>query len=326
MWRNRAAYGAVVVCAVLFYSFYFGYLSFFFLILTALLPVLSLLYSLPLFWKCTATLSAPSKTVIGRETFWKTGVTAHGVLPVVKWKIAVVNCSNPGGVKKEARVVRASGKDPVLWAVDTTHCGILQCTVESVWGCDLLGLFRFRMKRPLPVTLAVLPQPECPKPVPQMPDLALSRSMVPKRDGGSAEDYELREYRPGDLMRMVHWKRSAQTGDLIVREPLEPRSIYASLSFSISPDAEEMDSVLGQLYWLSRRLLRLGVRHLIVWSCAGDGKKYAAQLELGEDLEQLLLLLLHAPADETCAKRAQTFTGQVDWHYEIRPRRKERTE
>ena len=59
MWRNRAAYGAVVVCAVLFYSFYFGYLSFFFLILTALLPVLSLLYSLPLFWKCTATLSAP---------------------------------------------------------------------------------------------------------------------------------------------------------------------------------------------------------------------------------------------------------------------------
>ena len=87
-----------------------------------------------------------------------------------------------------------------------------------------------------------------------------------------------------------------------------------------------MDSVLGQLYWLSRRLLRLGVRHLIVWSCAGDGKKYAAQLELGEDLEQLLLLLLHAPADETCAKRAQTFTGQVDWHYEIRPRRKERTE
>ena len=56
------------------------------------------------------------------------------------------------------------------------------------------------------------------------------------------------------------------------------------LSFSISPDAEEMDSVLGQLYWLSRRLLRLGGRHLIVWSCAGDGKKYAAQLELGEDL------------------------------------------
>ena len=45
--------------------------------------------------------SAPSKTVIGRETFWKTGVTAHGVLPVVKWKIAVVNCSNPGGVKKK---------------------------------------------------------------------------------------------------------------------------------------------------------------------------------------------------------------------------------
>ena len=41
------------------------------------------------------------------------------------------------------------------------------------------------------MTLAVLPQPECPKPVPQMPDLALSRSMVPKRDGGSAEDYEL---------------------------------------------------------------------------------------------------------------------------------------
>ena len=319
MWRNRVAYGVAVVCAVLFYAFYFGYLSLVFLFLAAALPVFSLLFSVPRIRKRGLTLCAPPKTQMGREVFWEVGVTGRGTLPAVKWKLAIVNRNNPQQKRWETRLVRACKGEPVLLQADTAHCGSFQCTVERAWAYDLLGLFRFRLKRPLPVTMTVLPRPERPCPMPAMPDLALSRHMVPKKGGGFAEDYDLRLYRPGDPLRTVHWKLSAKTGELVVREPLEPQNIYARLSLSLSLNERELDSVLGQLYWLSRKLLRMGVSHLVIWSCAPDGKRYAAQLDLGEDIEQLLLLLMNAPADEVCAKRAEAFSRPVDWSYEIRP-------
>lgn len=43
-------------------------------------------------------------------------------------------------------------------------------------------------------------------------------SMTSSIRGGQDEFYGLRTYRPGDSVRAIHWKRSAKTGQLVVRE------------------------------------------------------------------------------------------------------------
>ena len=45
-----------------------------------------------------------------------------------------------------------------------------------------------------------------------------SGSMTSSMRGGQDEFYGLREYRPGDSVRAIHWKRSARTGEIVVRE------------------------------------------------------------------------------------------------------------
>lgn len=55
------------------------------------------------------------------------------------------------------------------------------------------------------------------------------------RKGSGAELIGLREYAPGDAVRLVHWKASAKRGRLLVRETAEPGESGFSLRFDPSP-------------------------------------------------------------------------------------------
>jgi len=59
--------------------------------------------------------------------------------------------------------------------------------------------------------------------------------------GSSEEFYALREYRQGDNPRLIHWKRSAQTGELLVREMTQfaPHRFVIILDTYL-PDLEEL--------------------------------------------------------------------------------------
>ncbi|MEM9418238.1 MAG: DUF58 domain-containing protein [Planctomycetota bacterium] len=52
---------------------------------------------------------------------------------------------------------------------------------------------------------------------------------VEERPGGTDEFFGLREYRPGDSPRMIDWKRTARTGELVAREMTMPRPPSMSL-------------------------------------------------------------------------------------------------
>ena len=105
-------------------------------------------------------------------------------------------------------------------ALDPVRRGRVTFTATSVARRDPLGLVRALRRQPAPDTLLVLPR-RYPLPAVALPGarryqpggIALASSV-----GDSEEFVSLRDYRPGDPLKRIHWRSWARTGKPVVRE------------------------------------------------------------------------------------------------------------
>ncbi|WCJ58630.1 DUF58 domain-containing protein [Fontisphaera persica] len=134
--------------------------------------------------------------------------------PLPEWKpLATVR-------ETQVPVIRPNGEVDVTVELTPQRRGILR--FEGVWVArtDPLGLFRALDFHPLPGTLCVLPRRY------PLPPLALPGARRYQPGGvalagsvGLADEFVgLREYRPGDPLRRVHWKSWAKVGQPVVKE------------------------------------------------------------------------------------------------------------
>ncbi|MHB8589208.1 MAG: DUF58 domain-containing protein [Candidatus Dormibacteraceae bacterium] len=87
---------------------------------------------------------------------------------------------------------------------------------------DLAGLFRSRRANPDAEVALVLPRFASLAHRPQAREL--EASVAAPRAGSGTELFGVRQYRPGDSLRRIHWRSSARHGELVVRE-YEPPGI-----------------------------------------------------------------------------------------------------
>ena len=137
----------------------------------------------------------------------------------------------------------------------------------------------------------MLPDPAAPDKCPDI-DACLDSAvqLKPKYGGGYAEEHELREYRPGDTVNAIHWKLSAKSDQVIVREALEQANNQVFLVLS---RPGENDRGLACLYWLSLQLCQREIPHVIV-----SGKMYPVGNE--DESAAALCQLLSAPLSPPC--------------------------
>ena len=70
----------------------------------------------------------------------------------------------------------------------------------------------------------------------------------------------MRLYRPGDSLNQVHWKLTAKTGKLVVREALEPQLGRMLLTMNLRGNPDILDRKFAELLWMGRHLTELGMR------------------------------------------------------------------
>lgn len=298
MARRRILYGLTLVAALLFQITNDNYLATFLLALALALPVLSLLLTLPAVVGCRLRLSPqPAAVPRGDPAVWLLQPDSHSPLPLprLSLRLELKNLLTGQIDKKKLALNGLSRRAPVSYPADTAHCGLLELRVKKLRIYDYLGLFSFRLPIPEPARLITEPVPVDPGPL-TLPEGAgiIPHSGTPSRKDNS-EDYDLREYRPGDPLRSVHWKLSSKWDNLIVREPAETAVPLPLLTVDRFGSPEELDAVLDRLAGYCHGFLAVQRPHAVRWMDE-KGQPVVTSISDKKELDACLLTILSTPA------------------------------
>jgi uncharacterized protein (DUF58 family) len=110
---------------------------------------------------------------------------------------------------------------------------------------DPMGLFRYRRRNPDAEMALVLPRFTSLVVQPEVREL--EASIAAPRAGSGTEIFGVREYRPGDPLRRIHWRSSARHGELVVREYEPPGVQTLGIFCDPAPAAPEVADQIARL-------------------------------------------------------------------------------
>lgn len=283
MLKNRLIYLVVLLLLGLFRIAYTGYVAGMLLVIALILPVFSWLISLPGALCTQISLAVPDQVVRGSEATITLSLRQSRLFATgpVRGKLKTL-CVVSGEVSY-TKLKGVYGGFPL----DTAHCRVYQCSFRRFRVLDLMGLLPMPTRRPQGASITVLPFPQEP---PEHPDWAGASTLVAKPFSGGENPYDLRDYRAGDVLKAIHWKKSAALDKTVVRDTLEPASRIAPIWIDWPKEAAGRDVALDQLAWCLIYLKQNNAGLLLQW-VDDQGKTqsiYAPQGDLDEVVPKLL--------------------------------------
>ena len=247
MIKNRISYILALIGSVIFYVAYDEWIAMIILAAVIMLPLLSLLLSAEAILKTRITLDVPERVTQGTEARIVADAHCPTGSPHYKCKI---------DIKKPI-----TGEEWVAYprdALPSEHCGSLIVSAANTVVYDYLGLFGFKLRRAPSAIVRVMPARTA-LPIPEEFKGILARSMRAKHGGGFSEHHEIRPYRDGDTLNLIHWKLSAKADELMLREPMEPDTGIILLTVDINGTPDELDRKLSRIFCYGGFLLEHGI-------------------------------------------------------------------
>lgn len=275
-------YLAAVAGCLIFYCLYREWLAWILLQGILWLPVLSAVLSLPAMLTVQMCPDIPSVLQLGDSC--SITIQTRCKFPCLPVRSRFLLRELSTGEQKKLR-------NAAVW--QPTHCGAWTVALHRSYVYDYMGLLRLPVGRRQMATVYIEPKP-VPVAAPQTLDSLDVRQWKPKAGGGFAENYELRQYRPGDNLQQIHWKMAAKTGMLIFREALVPAADMPAVELCLSGTRAEQDEKLGKLLWISRYLLSRQREHVL--RCLTGEGVYQSWIHDSTALTAALHTLLQKPA------------------------------
>ncbi|MBE6641337.1 MAG: DUF58 domain-containing protein [Ruminococcaceae bacterium] len=247
MAKNRILYLIAVIASFVFYVAYEEWISWIIFLAVLMLPWLSLALSLRSILRMRIKLEVAERIAQGAEANVTVTACFPKGCPPYRYKIKITK-----PITGEKWIVRPGDTLPA------EHCGGLTVSTTCTTVYDYLGIFRFKVRQAPSAIVRVMPK-SLKLPIPEEFKGVLARSLRVKHGGGFSEDHEIRPYRPGDTLNLIHWKLSEKTGELMLREPMEPDQGIALLTLDINGTPEELDRKFSRLLCYGNYLLKHGI-------------------------------------------------------------------
>ena len=297
---RRILYLTTLMGCLVFYYFYREWFSWFLLALVFWLPLFSLLLSLPAVLTTRYKINTPDTVPLGQAASAKVSFTGPLPAPAFRGKLRVTHkiTGQVWNLKKST-------------ALPTDLCGQLRIEATKPRFYDYLGLIRLPVRHKYSAVTYVWPEAV---PLAVKPDFLLQapQRWRPKPGGGFAENHELRLYRPGDNLQQLHWKLSAKTGKLILREAMEPVHKPIRLTLDLCGSTEMINRKLGNLLWAGNLLRSRGLPFEIA-ALTGKGV-LTWYIEEEASLTDALRSLLTCPAAVSGSIREISTPGYRQFH------------
>ena len=248
---RRIIYILVLACAAGFYVLYPYWFSGYLLTVLLLLMPFDLLISLPGMLTRRVIITAPSLVEQGADETIIITTLQKKSFPARCIKVLLQISGDEYTVKKRI-ICSAQRGSKLKMPINSLHSGVITYKIRKIWTVSLFELFSAPVRVDRKASVLILPTPVKPPHIDALPRGVI---FMPKPGGGFAEDYDLRQYHAGDMVRSIHWKASAKLDSLVIREPLIPPPHSRLIEVSLWIGADERDLILGRLRWVSNYLL-----------------------------------------------------------------------
>lgn len=194
----------------------------------------------------------------------------------------------------------ADGKSRVqiLKGLVGEHCGPVEIELRKVWVWDFLRIFKSRVRVSEKERWVILPQMyrALIRPDEKVTNFIQDSEEYDKSRPGDdvSEIFQLRDYRPGDRIQSIHWKRSAGSESLIVREYSMPVARPVVVLLDMRWKEGYLDDFLEAGLAVCRGLLEAECPHYAAWMDPVKEDVVRISLETAEDLYTLTEMLFRA--------------------------------
>lgn len=265
--------GVILYLALIFESIGFALLGF----SAATFAVLSFISLLFMRKQAEVTLSIPMKVVDREQTFALTAeVENRAFLPVGKLWIKLAYGENQK-IAREKIILKMRdlprGKSSETKRLSIRNSGYYEFAVSRIRVYDVFGIFYLSHKGKSVARVMVLPKIE---------EVPVRIGEGVKHFYGETVDYDesrpgqdpsevfgVREFHDGDKLQRIHWKLSARTDELMVKEDSLPKSCAIVLFFPEGAVSESKN--LSYLASLSFTLMDTKVAHYVSWLSQSTG-------------------------------------------------------
>ena len=274
MWSRRINYLTLIILVLVGLIFYHEYYMMLITVIVVFMPVISYIMIKKGHEKLEFHVDSDMKNIgkdIESQVYFSVKNDSYIPIENVHLKVKILN-SFYGNEEEYEIIMSAIPKKTrkTQLSVSGIYCGNISVKIEKVIFYDLFGMIKIERELDESCEIHILPSK-----IYKFDEIGLSESgsssedeIQSKKGDDPSQISEIRNYIPGDKLKNIHWKLSAKSDELQVKEFSMPYSeeVLLLVETYVEKDApESFDEEIEVLYAFSIHLLNMGRKFKMVW-------------------------------------------------------------